>query len=108
MSGITDLLGGNIGGALTGAGGNTQQQTALGQYNLGEGLVDTAQKYAQAPESTMKSASGVGNLAQQALTAGNLSTLDAAANSRFINQQASTAGSGIGSLVGGLGGLAGK
>ena len=98
-------MAGNIGGALTGGGGIAPQQMGLAQFNLGQGEVGNAQAFSQIPMSTGHTQADIGSVAQAALTQGEISNADAAAQSASINQQAGSAISGLGSIVGVLGGL---
>lgn len=91
-------------------GGTSPQEAAYAQYLGGQQRLGSQSFFARqgTPNSTMatQAATGANNLIAQ--TAANISDQNQAAASRASLQLAQTQGQGLGSLVGGIGGLIGK
>lgn len=102
-----NLLNPNIGGTLTQGGiAPSGPQTALANYNRGEGTVGAMGTFgANMPESTnLTQAAVAGPAAQQAFTLGQESLADTTAMSNFFNSQFQNFAGGLGSLLGKGGG----
>ena len=86
------------------------QQTALSQFNLGQGQIGAMSRYGShgIGESTMETQAGVsGPEAKFAQDQGLASLQDTQAIQNFVNQQATNFASGLGGILGAIGGKGG-